>query len=152
MKAIDMQLPERKKGSMLHVRKDHSFIESRLYGRQAHHFTRHSKHSFQARLQEEVVGEVGVLGRVSLVDLASTLAVDLFYVERAAQQIAASDPRVALVQGEILTSSYWDGVAEEVQEALQECGQISMAEIAKRFNVGSDLLGGNIQSRMGSLV
>lgn len=114
--------------------------------------TSHSKPSFQARLQEEVVGEVGVLGRVSLVDLASTLAVDLFYVERAAQQIAAADPRVALVQGEILTSSYWDGVAEEVQEALQETGQISMAEIAKQFNVGSDLLGGNIQSRMGSLV
>lgn len=106
----------------------------------------------QERLYREMVDEIKKHKRTSLVDLASILGVDLFYVERETQRIIATDLKTSLVQGEILTTGYWDGVAEEVEETLQETGQVSLAELAHRFNVSSDVLRTSISERMGSLI
>jgi hypothetical protein len=49
---------------------------------------------------------------------------------------------------ELLTATYWDTVAEEIDEALQETGQVSVGELARQFNVGGDLLTGAITARL----
>lgn len=49
---------------------------------------------------------------------------------------------------ELLTATYWDTVAEEIDEALQETGQVSVGELARQFNVGVDLLTGAITARL----
>lgn len=90
------------------------------------------------------------LGRVSLVDLATTVGVELVHCERVAEKIVASRPELTFVQGEIISEKYWDGVVEEVSEALQESGQISVGELAKRYNVGAELLTRALESRIGS--
>ncbi|KAL2612823.1 hypothetical protein R1flu_024515 [Riccia fluitans] len=100
------------------------------------------------RLKAEVETEINRLGRASLVDIASAVGVELVHCERVAEQIVAEKPDLTFVQGEIVADSYWDTVAEEVNEALQESGQVVVGELAKRFNVGSELLTRVLESRI----
>ncbi|KAL2609118.1 hypothetical protein R1flu_027691 [Riccia fluitans] len=104
------------------------------------------------RLKAEVETEINRLGRASLVDIASAVGVELLHCERVAEQIVAEKPDLTFVQGEIVADSYWDTVAEEVNEALQESGQVVVGELAKRFNVGSELLTRVLESRIGKLI
>ncbi|XP_015952319.1 E3 UFM1-protein ligase 1 homolog isoform X1 [Arachis duranensis] len=104
------------------------------------------------QLRNEMVSEVRKLGRVSVIDLADTTGVDLYYVEKQAQRIVADHAEFMLNQGEIMSESYWDSVAEEVNERLQECSQIALTELAAQLNVGLDLVASVLEPRLGTMV
>lgn len=115
----------------------------------------------EERLRREMASEVARRGRIALVDLATVLNVDLFYCERGAKAMledAAAGhgdddhPKVQLVQGELVTSAYWDGVADEVDASLQECGQLALADLAMRFNVGAELIATVLTERLGTRI
>nr|VDC97026.1 unnamed protein product [Brassica oleracea] len=106
----------------------------------------------QEQLKNEIATEISKLGRVSVIDLADTIGVDLYHVEKQAQDVVLSDPGLMLVQGEIISQSYWDSIAEEINERLQECSQISVAELAGQLQVGSDLVQSVLEPRLGTLV
>ncbi|XP_010685858.2 E3 UFM1-protein ligase 1 homolog isoform X2 [Beta vulgaris subsp. vulgaris] len=57
-----------------------------------------------------------------------------------------------LIQGEIISNSYWDTIAEEINERLQVCSQIAMAELAAQLQVGSELISSVLESRLGTLI
>ncbi|WJZ88804.1 hypothetical protein VitviT2T_008073 [Vitis vinifera] len=99
-----------------------------------------------------MAAEIKKLGRVSLIDLADFTGVDLYHVENQAQCIVSDDPGLTLIQGEIISDSYWDNVAEEINERLQECSQIALAELAAQLHVGSELLTSMLELRMGTMV
>lgn len=96
--------------------------------------------------------EVQKLGRISLIDLADTTGVDLYHVEKQARVMVAGNPGLTFIQGEIISQHYWDSVAEEVNERLQECSQIALAELAAQLHVGSELLTSVLEPRLGSTV
>ncbi|GAQ86755.1 E3 UFM1-protein ligase 1 homolog [Klebsormidium nitens] len=100
------------------------------------------------QLRKEMASEVHRQGRISLVDLATNLGVDLFHIERQADALVAEEADTSLVQGELLTTGYWDNLAEEIDESLQETGQVSIGELARQFNVGVELLTGAITARL----
>ncbi|CAL9044027.1 unnamed protein product, partial [Musa banksii] len=104
----------------------------------------------QLRLEMET--EIKKLGRVSLIDLSDVIGVDLYYIERQAENIVVDDPRLMLVNGEIISQSYWDTVAEEINEKLQECSQMSLAEIAAQLQIGSELVVSVLEPRLGTLI
>ncbi|XP_030967664.1 E3 UFM1-protein ligase 1 homolog isoform X1 [Quercus lobata] len=104
------------------------------------------------QLRHEMVVEIKKLGRVSLIDLADTTGVDLYYVESQAQYVVSDDPGLMLFQGEIISQSYWDSMAEEINDRLQECSQIALAEIATQLNVGSEMVTSVLEPRLGTLV
>jgi hypothetical protein len=53
------------------------------------------------------------------------LNVDLIYCQRHAEALAAECPKEYVIeQGEVLTPQYFDAVAAEVNEVLQETGQV----------------------------
>ncbi|XP_021278593.1 E3 UFM1-protein ligase 1 homolog [Herrania umbratica] len=104
------------------------------------------------QLRHEIAGEVKKLGRVSLIDLADTTGVDLYHVEKQAQLVVSEDPGLMLIQGEIISQSYWDSVAEEIDERLQECSQIALAELAAQLHVGSELVASVLEPRLGTMV
>ncbi|XP_052485162.1 E3 UFM1-protein ligase 1 homolog [Gossypium raimondii] len=89
---------------------------------------------------------------VSLIDLADTTGVDLYHVEKQAQHVVSEDPGLMLIQGEIISQSYWDSVAEEINERLQECSQIALAELAAQLHFGSKLVASVLEPRLGTLV
>lgn len=98
------------------------------------------------------MAEISRLGRVSLIDLADITGVDLYHVEKQAQHVVSDNPGLVLVQGEIISQSYWDSVAEEINERLQECSQIALADIAAQLQVGSELVASVLEPRLGTLV
>ncbi|CAK9143983.1 unnamed protein product [Ilex paraguariensis] len=104
------------------------------------------------QLRNEMVVEIEKLGRVSVIDLADRTYVDLYHVEKQAQHIVSNDSSLVLINGEIISNSYWDTMAEEINERLQECSQIALAEIAAQFQVGSELLVSVLEPRLGTLV
>uniref|UniRef100_A0A803PWE6 Uncharacterized protein n=1 Tax=Cannabis sativa TaxID=3483 RepID=A0A803PWE6_CANSA len=104
------------------------------------------------QLRHEIVVEIDKLGRVSLIDLADTIGVDLYYVEKHAHQIVLEEPGLMLIQGEVISQSYWDSVAEEINDRLQESSQIALAELAAQLQVGSELIASMLEPRLGTLV
>ncbi|XP_030929737.1 E3 UFM1-protein ligase 1 homolog [Quercus lobata] len=104
------------------------------------------------QLRHEMVVEIKKLGRVSLIDLVDTTGVDLYYVESQAQHVVSDDPGLMLFQGEIISRSYWDSMAEEINDRLQECSQIALAEIATQLNVGSEMVTSVLEPCLGTLV
>ncbi|KAF5751498.1 E3 UFM1-protein ligase 1 [Tripterygium wilfordii] len=104
------------------------------------------------QLRNDILAEVRKLGRATLIDLADATAVDLYHVEKQAQLIVADDAGLMLIQGEIISQSYWDNVAEEINERLQESSQIALAEIAAQLQVGSELVASMLEPRLGTLV
>ncbi|KAG0582022.1 hypothetical protein KC19_3G027100 [Ceratodon purpureus] len=106
----------------------------------------------QDELRREIESEIQRLERVALVDLSGTLGVELIHCERQVQQIVQSNPSLSLVQGEILSSSYWDSIAEEINESLEVAGQISVGELARRFTVGAELITNVLSARLGTSI
>ncbi|KAL2989466.1 hypothetical protein AAZX31_11G141300 [Glycine max] len=104
------------------------------------------------QLRNEMVSEVKKIGRVSLIDLADATGVDLYYVEKQAQSVVTEHRELMLTQGEIMSESYWDSIAEEINERLQECSQIALTELAAQLNVGLDLVSTMLEPRLGTIV
>lgn len=104
------------------------------------------------QLRNEILSAVKKAGRVSLIDLADTTGVDLYHVEKQAEHIVSNDSTLVLINGDIISSSYWDIVAEEINERLQECSQLALAEIAAQLQIGSELVVSFLEPRIGTLV
>ncbi|KAI8523903.1 hypothetical protein RHMOL_Rhmol13G0107900 [Rhododendron molle] len=96
------------------------------------------------QLSLEIVAEIEKLGRVSVIDLADATGVDLYHVEKQTQRIVSNDASLTLINGEVISTSYWDTVAEEINDRLQECSQIALAEIAAQLQVKGRLEGGQL--------
>ena len=54
--------------------------------------------------------------------------------------------------GELVTASFWDSLAGEVDMLLQEAGQLAAPDLAMRFNVGLELLMDVLKARLGKQV
>ncbi|KAG5565172.1 hypothetical protein RHGRI_001163 [Rhododendron griersonianum] len=63
-----------------------------------------------------------------------------------------NDASLTLINGEVISTSYWDTVAEEINDRLQECSQIALAEIVAQLQVGSELIATVLELRLGTLV
>ncbi|XP_077232923.1 E3 UFM1-protein ligase-like protein isoform X2 [Tasmannia lanceolata] len=105
-----------------------------------------------SQLRHEIDTEIKKSGRVSLIDLSDIVGVDLYHVEKQAQQIVTDDVGLMLIQGEIISQSYWDTIAEEINERLQECSQIALAELAAQLHVSSELVASILEPRLGTIV
>lgn len=56
------------------------------------------------------------------------------------------------MQGDLVESAYIDTIAAETNEFLLEAGQVSIAELCKRFNLPSEFLMAQFERRVGSLI
>lgn len=106
----------------------------------------------QDQLRFEMVAEIEKSGRVSLIDLSDIIGVDLYHIERQAQKIVSDNSGLMLIQGEVISQSYWNTVAEEINEKLEECSQIALAEIAAQYHVSSELVLSVLEPRLGTIV
>mmetsp|Transcript_28665 Transcript_28665/g.68377 ORF Transcript_28665/g.68377 Transcript_28665/m.68377 type:complete len:806 (-) Transcript_28665:90-2507(-) len=106
------------------------------------------------RVKAEVANAVQRAGgRISMVDLPPLIGVDLVHCEAAAAVIAEEGTGGALLaQGEIITSDYFDNLALETNEELQEAGAVPLPDLARRTQLSSELLLSNLSSRMGTML
>lgn len=106
------------------------------------------------RLRQEVADAVEQAGgRIALVDIPPLVNVDLVHVQRSADAlVAAGAGSISLAQGELITSAYYDALAAEVDELLQEVGMVSLGDLARQFSLGTDLVTSTISARMGTVI
>ncbi|XP_078429653.1 E3 UFM1-protein ligase-like protein [Wolffia australiana] len=104
------------------------------------------------QLRHEMVAEIEKTGRISLIDLSDIIGVDLYHIEKQAQKIVSDCPGLMLIQGEVISQAYWDLMAEEVNEKLEECSHIVLAEIAAQYHVSSELVLAVIEPRLGTTI
>ena len=83
------------------------------------------------QLREEVAAAVSSAGgRMPLVDLPAALGVDLAHCERAAGEVVqASNGDLIQAQGELFSTKYFDALAVDVDQSLQESGVVVVGKI-----------------------
>ncbi|KAK9956318.1 hypothetical protein ABG768_014060 [Culter alburnus] len=91
-------------------------------------------------------------GRINVVDLQKIINVDLVHVEGRANEIAKSDKGLQLILGQLIDKTYLDRLAEEVNDKLQEAGQVNIAELCKTYDLPGDFLTEELNSRLGRVI
>ncbi|XP_017130784.1 E3 UFM1-protein ligase 1 homolog [Drosophila elegans] len=92
-------------------------------------------------LEREILDELYVNGgRANLVEVSKTLNVDLSRIVGLADRIAAENPHIHLVLGQLIDEDYISHIAQEINEKLALRGEISISELASQFDLPSDFL------------
>lgn len=91
-------------------------------------------------------------GRINVVDLQKIINVDLVHVESRANEIVKSDKSTQLILGQLIDETYLDRLAEEVNDKLQEAGQVNIAELCKTYDLPGDFLTEELNSRLGRVI
>ncbi|XP_052838869.1 E3 UFM1-protein ligase 1 homolog [Drosophila gunungcola] len=92
-------------------------------------------------LEREILDELYVNGgRANLVEVSKTLNVDLSRIVGLADRIAAENPSIHLVLGQLIDEDYISHIAQEINEKLALRGEISISELASQFDLPSDFL------------
>ncbi|XP_051730668.1 LOW QUALITY PROTEIN: E3 UFM1-protein ligase 1 [Ctenopharyngodon idella] len=91
-------------------------------------------------------------GRINVVDLQKIINVDLVHVEGRANEIAKSDKGTQLILGQLIEETYLDQLAEEVNDKLQEAGQVNIAELCKTYDLPGDFLTEELNARLGRVI
>ncbi|KAF5399881.1 E3 UFM1-protein ligase 1 [Paragonimus heterotremus] len=95
-----------------------------------------TKYELEKEIREEVEAHNG---RVSLSEIASNLDIDPLLVEVKISEMIASnaqvkhEDRLICIPGEIVNESYVRQVAHEIQDRLEERGQLTIGELATVF-------------------
>uniref|UniRef100_A0A671SZU6 E3 UFM1-protein ligase 1 n=1 Tax=Sinocyclocheilus anshuiensis TaxID=1608454 RepID=A0A671SZU6_9TELE len=69
-----------------------------------------------------------------------------------ASEIAKADKGTQLILGQLIDETYLDQLAEEVNDKLQEAGQVNIAELCKTYDLPGDFLTEELNSRLGRVI
>ncbi|NWI13039.1 UFL1 ligase, partial [Crypturellus soui] len=106
-----------------------------------------------AQISKEIRDELHVCGgRVNIVYFQQVINVDLLHIENRANDIVKSDKTVQLVLGQLIDESYLDQLAEEINDKLQETGQVTISELCKTYDLPGDFLIQALSKRLGKII
>uniref|UniRef100_A0A8C2NWZ8 E3 UFM1-protein ligase 1 n=1 Tax=Capra hircus TaxID=9925 RepID=A0A8C2NWZ8_CAPHI len=106
-----------------------------------------------AQISKEMRDELHVRGgRVNIVDLQQVINVDLTHIENRIGDIIKSEKHVQLVLGQLIDENYLDRLAEEVNDKLQESGQVTIAELCKTYDLPGNFLTQALTQRLGRII
>ncbi|KAK2497694.1 hypothetical protein MC885_002246 [Smutsia gigantea] len=106
-----------------------------------------------AQISREMRDELHVRGgRVNIVDLQQAINVDLTHIENRIGDIVKSEKHVQLVLGQLIDESYLDRLAEEVNDKLQESGQVTISELCKTYDLPGNFLTQALTQRLGRII
>uniref|UniRef100_A0A8C2SQ05 E3 UFM1-protein ligase 1 n=1 Tax=Coturnix japonica TaxID=93934 RepID=A0A8C2SQ05_COTJA len=106
-----------------------------------------------AQISKEIWDELSVCGgRINIVDLQQIINVDLLHIENRANDIVKSGKAVQLVLGQLINESYLDQLAEEINDKLQETGQVTISELCKTYDLPGDFLTQALSKRLGRII
>jgi hypothetical protein len=72
-------------------------------------------------------------GRISIVDLPTLLNVDITVIENAVNKLLPKHRNIIRLEGELLTISYFESVAKEINEWIQERSSALLSELSKNL-------------------
>ncbi|KAF0307098.1 E3 UFM1-protein ligase 1 [Amphibalanus amphitrite] len=91
-------------------------------------------------------------GRIGLPELSQTLNVDFSHVEARVQKLVNEEKTIFLVNGYVINNVYLDCIAEEVNEKLQQVGEISIGALTTQYDLPSEFLERELLRRTGSII
>ncbi|KAK3506969.1 hypothetical protein QTP70_033179 [Hemibagrus guttatus] len=91
-------------------------------------------------------------GRINVVDLQKIINVDLVHVESRTNEVVKSERGTRIVLGQLITEHYLEQVCEEVNDKLQEAGQVNITELSKTQQLPADFLTQELSARLGRLI
>ncbi|XP_017874054.1 PREDICTED: E3 UFM1-protein ligase 1 homolog [Drosophila arizonae] len=86
-------------------------------------------------------------GRANLVEVSKTLNVDLSRIEAVAERIAAENPQIHLMLGQLIDEDYITHIAQEINEKLSQRGEISISDLTSQFDLPSEFLQHNVMEK-----
>ncbi|GAB6026288.1 hypothetical protein CHUAL_012495 [Chamberlinius hualienensis] len=105
------------------------------------------------QLLREVKDELYVEGgRIHLSELSRSLDIDYAHVETKSNELAKTQKDIYFILGQLIDRSYLDRIFEEVNEKLQQNGQISVADLTKQYDLPPDFLQQMLRERLGKIV
>ncbi|XP_044530150.1 E3 UFM1-protein ligase 1 [Gracilinanus agilis] len=106
-----------------------------------------------AQITREMRDELHVRGgRVNIVDLQQVINVDLTHIENRIGDIIKSEKNVQVVLGQLIDENYLDHLAEEVNDKLQETGQVPISELCKTYDLPGNFLTQALSQRLGKII
>ncbi|XP_036622407.1 E3 UFM1-protein ligase 1 isoform X2 [Trichosurus vulpecula] len=106
-----------------------------------------------AQIAREMRDELHVRGgRVNIVDLQQVINVDLIHIENRLSDIIKSEKNVQVVLGQLIDENYLDHLAEEVNDKLQETGQVPISELCKTYDLPGNFLTQALSQRLGKII
>ncbi|KAH8420827.1 hypothetical protein KR222_006010 [Zaprionus bogoriensis] len=107
-----------------------------------------------AHLEREIQDELYANGgRANLVEVSKTLNVDLSRIETLAERIAAENPQIHLMLGQLIDEEYITHIAQEINEKLAQRGEISISDLTSQFDLPSDFLQHNVvEKHLGKII
>ncbi|XP_033636032.1 E3 UFM1-protein ligase 1-like isoform X2 [Asterias rubens] len=91
-------------------------------------------------------------GRLNLVDLQQILCVDFNHIEGKANELSKHDKSIQLVLGQLITRDYMDRLSEDINDQLQEAGQVTIAELTKSHDLPAFFLTEMVETRLGTII
>ncbi|VDK70142.1 unnamed protein product [Litomosoides sigmodontis] len=104
-------------------------------------------------LLNEVKNEcIGRDGRVSLYDLAQSLNVDYEHIESAVSVISKQLPTFILCNAELISRDYIDSLCKSLNEQLMDAGIVCISQLAKTWDLPTEILNNLVLVEVGSKV
>lgn len=101
-----------------------------------------------AQLVQDIKGELYANGgRINLVDLAKCLGVDLAHINAHINDVLKGQSDIHLVLGQLIDNSYIFKVATEINEKLQQQGQIHVGDLTVQYDLPAEFLQQQILER-----
>uniref|UniRef100_A0A2I3STM4 E3 UFM1-protein ligase 1 n=1 Tax=Pan troglodytes TaxID=9598 RepID=A0A2I3STM4_PANTR len=103
-----------------------------------------------AQISKEMRDELHVRG--DFVFVFQVINVDLIHIENRIGDIIKSEKHVQLVLGQLIDENYLDRLAEEVNDKLQESGQVTISELCKTYDLPGNFLTQALTQRLGRII
>ena len=91
-------------------------------------------------------------GRISLVDLAQVLNVNLSQVSKVAAEIEKHSKGLKIILGQLIDKTYMNKIAEEINDQLMQHGSINVAELMVHYNLPAEFLQSLIEKELGKTI
>jgi len=91
-------------------------------------------------------------GKVSLVDLAQILNVDLSQVTKVVTELEKHNKGLKVILGQLIDKSYISKIAEEINDKLVQHGCINIAELTLTYNLPADFLQSVVEKELGKII
>lgn len=101
-----------------------------------------------AHLVQDIKGELYASGgRINLVDLAKAIGVDLAHINSHISDVLKGQNDIHLVLGQLIDNTYIFKVATEINEKLQQLGQINVSDLTVQYDLPAEFLQQSILER-----